>query len=170
MKATTKLLLFTLLLGFIINLPLRANDIRQAKVQDDKNCVTNHNNERKPRAPFSLQDFKVHLMAYISKSASLTPEESKNFFPLFFEMREKCRSIEQQKVRTLRNATQPNMSERDCQHALALIAELNTKATRIEKQYMERLRKIIGAKKLIKAINADHDFGRNFFKRMTKAR
>lgn len=85
-------------------------------------------------------------------------------------MREKCRSIEHQKVRTLRNATQPNMSERDCQRALALIAELNMKATRIEKQYMERLRKIIGAKKLIKAINADHDFGRNFFKRMTKAR
>lgn len=62
------------------------------------------------------------------------------------------------------------MSERDCQRALALITELNTKATRIEKQYMERLRKIIGAKKLIKAINADHDFGRNFFKRMTKTR
>lgn len=170
MKATTKLLLFTLLLGFIINLPLQANDIRQIKVQDDKNCVTHHNDERRPRTPFSPQDFRADLMAYITKGANLTPEESKSFFPLFFEMREKCRNIEHQKERTLRNASQQNMSERDCQRALTQTTELTAKATRIEKQYMERLRKIVGAKKLIKAINADHDFGRNFFKRMTKAK
>lgn len=169
MKATTKLLLFTLLLLLANTLPLRANNSHQIKVNDNKTCVANYS-ERKPRPPFSPQDFKADLMAHITQRAGLTPEESKTFFPLFFEMREKCRNIEHQKERTLRNATQPNMSERDCQRALTLTAELNAKAARTEKQYMERLRKIVGAKKLIKAINADHDFGRNFFRRMTKTK
>lgn len=168
MKATTKLFLFTLLLMLPTSLALPAKNIHQIKVHDEKDCVTN--NEQKPRAPFGPQNFKADLMAHIAKSASLTSEESKMFFPLFFEMREKCRNIEHQKERTLRNATQPNMSERDCQRALTLTTELNAKAVRTEKQYMERLRKMVGAKKLIKAINADHDFGRNFFRRMTNAK
>lgn len=157
----------TLLIGFILcSIPLQANTIGQISVQDDKTCAKGIG-DKKPHN-FNPQTFKANLMAYITQNAGLNADESKRFFPLFFEMREKGRAIEHQKERALRSAAQQNMSEKDCQRVLAQNAELNAKAVRIEKQYMERLCKIVGSQKLIKAINADHDFGRNFFKRITR--
>ena len=51
---------------------------------------------------------------------------------------------------------------------LAEVAELQKKSLRIEQQYCTRLRKIVGACKLVKAINAERAFGRKAFKKMTK--
>ena len=59
-------------------------------------------------------------------------------------------------------------SEYDCQRVLAEVAELQKKSLRIEQQYCTRLRKIVGACKLVKAINAERAFGRKAFKKMTK--
>lgn len=83
-------------------------------------------------------------------------------------MREKQRNLEHQKGRALRRAAEHNMNEYDCQRVLAEVAELQKKSLRIEQQYCTRLRKIVGACKLVKAINAERAFGRKAFKKMTK--
>ena len=60
------------------------------------------------------------------------------------------------------------MAERDCKRVLNEMQELDKKSARIEAQYMARLQKMIGARKLLKAIDADKRFGRRLFKQMTK--
>lgn len=138
----------------------------------------NHpNNERKTQCAsqgekgprdFKPEQFRRDLMAFVSRAAGFTAEESKVYFPLFFEMKDKQRSIEHQKGHALRQAARKNMNERDCQRVLREMAALNAKSQRIEKQFMDQMQKRLGAKKLVKAINADRDFGRNLFRKMTK--
>lgn len=124
-------------------------------------------NNRPPRK-FNPEQFRRDLTEYITKAAGFTPAEARTFFPLFFEMREKQRNLEHQKGRALRHAAEHNMNEYDCQRVLAEVAELQKKSLRIEQQYCTRLRKIVGARKLVKAISAERAFGRKAFKRMTK--
>lgn len=117
---------------------------------------------------FNPEKFRNDMMVYVSRAVGFTAKESKLYFSLFFEMKDKQRSIERQKGRALQRAANPNVTERDCQRVLNEIEELNAKSQRIEKQFMDRMRKRFGAKKLVKAIHADREFGRNFFRRMTK--
>ena len=117
---------------------------------------------------FNPEQFRRELTEHITKAAGFTPAEARTFFPLFFEMREKQRNLEHQKGRALRRAAEHNMNEYDCQRVLAEVAELQKKSLRIEQQYCTRLRKIVGACKLVKAINAERAFGRKAFKKMTK--
>ena len=80
------------------------------------------------------------------------------------------RNIERQKERALRTAAKNNMAERDCQRVLNEWQELDKKSSRIEAQYMARLQKMVGARKLLKPIDADRRFGRRMFKQLTKAK
>ena len=43
---------------------------------------------------FDPQEFRAHLEGFISKEAGLTASEGKAFFPLFHEMKEKQRKIQ----------------------------------------------------------------------------
>lgn len=124
--------------------------------------------EKTPPRNFNPEQFRRDLMVYVARVAAFTVDEGKIYFPLFFEMKDKQRSIEHQKGRALRQAANANMTERDCQRVLNEVEALNAKSQRIEKQFMDSMRKKIGAKKLVKAINADREFGRIFFKQMTK--
>ena len=73
-------------------------------------------------------------------------------------MKDKQRALERQKNRTLRSASESDKNEKDCERVLELIEKLETKSLRIEKDYMKRLRSIVGARKLVKAMAADRVF------------
>ncbi len=126
-----------------------------------------------PRPPrdgknFDPERFKRELSDFITREAGLTPAEARAFLPVYFEMKEKQRNIEHQKGRSLRNAAEKNMDQRDCKRVLNELAELEKKSLRIENQYMQRLEAIVGARKLVKAIDADRKFGRHAFKQMVR--
>ena len=124
-------------------------------------------NNRPPRK-FNPEQFRRDLTEHITKAAGFTPAEARTFFPLFFEMREKQRNLEHQKGRALRRAASQNTNDYESLRLLAEVAELAEQSFSIEQQYCTRLRKIVGACKLVKAINAERAFGRKAFKRMTK--
>lgn len=119
---------------------------------------------------FNKEKFVRDLSEFIAKEAGMKKAESREFLPIFFEMRESMRNIERQKERALRTAAKNNMAERDCQRVLNEWQELDKKSSRIEAQYMARLQKMVGARKLLKAIDADRRFGRRMFKQLTKAK
>lgn len=159
--------LLVLTLCFSLSLSLKAAPL--IPPPETKSCCT----QQRPRQGDESREqererFMRDLSAYISREAGFTEKESKKFFPVFFEMREKMRSLEHQKSRALRLAAEKNMNERDSQRVLEETARLDKKSLRIEAQYMERLRKMVGARKLLKAIDADRSFGRKVFKQMTK--
>lgn len=127
---------------------------------------------RPPRHPnnkrFSPEQFCKDLGAYIAREAGMSPSEAKAFMPVFLEMKDKQRAIERQKANAISKAATQNMSEKDCKRILNDINELSKKAQRIEVQYQQRLVRIVGTQKFIKAIHAERNFGRSFFRKITR--
>lgn len=163
MKLVTKLLLSLL---FVAAQPV----VLMAEEPDDA-CAQQQQKDKdksKDKRKFDADKFKRDLSMHIVREASLTPAEADKFFPVFFEQKEKLRGIERQKNNTLKKGSQKNMSERDCQRILDEIAELDKKSARVEKQYVDRMRKIVGARKVVKVYLAEKSFGRKMFHQMTK--
>jgi len=114
-----------------------------------------------------FDDFKRDLQAFIIREAGLSESEARAFFPIYFEMKEKLRNIGHQRGRAIRKAVEGNMNERDCQRVFNEVIAFDKKSQRVEAQYLERLKKIVGARKLLKVIDADRRFGRKVLKKMT---
>lgn len=123
---------------------------------------------RGDRPRFDGERFKQELTAYVTREAGLTAAEAKQFFPLFFEMKEALRNLEHQKGQALRQAATAHMTERDCQRVLQVVANLDQKRERMEANYVKRLTRIVGARKMVKVLHADRMFGRHVFKKMTR--
>jgi len=161
MTQTIKQYLLLLLFLFALLPVSTAANLAQ---RPDKPAPTRRDSPRpdEPRKGQFIEELKQHII----REAHLTPQEAGQFFPVFFEMREKQRNIDRQKNKTLEQAAKKNMNERDCKRVLDEVNKLNKKAQRIEEEYMQRLTKLIGAKKLVKALQADREFGRDVFKKM----
>lgn len=124
--------------------------------------------QRGDRPPFDRERFIQELSAYITREAGLTAREAQQFFPVFFEMKEAQHSLERQKGQALRQAATTHMTERDCQRVLDLASRLDQKAQRLDAAYIRRLTRIVGARKVVKALAADRKFGRRMFHKMTR--
>lgn len=148
-------------------LPLRVTAYAPS-VQGEPPVCCGQKGERKKPHRFNPAKFRQELSAFVTREAGLSDREAKAFFPAFFEMKEKVRSLEHQKGRALRQAATGHMSEKDCQRVLKGISALDKKVVRVEEQYTGRLSKIIGARKLVKVMSADRKFGRRMFRMMTK--
>ena len=67
---------------------------------------------------FDPQEFRAHLEGFISKEAGLTASEGKAFFPLFHEMKEKQRKIQDEIFRLKRNSPAGNASDKEFANAI----------------------------------------------------
>lgn len=134
----------------------------------DKVCYE-HQQQPQRRGPqaFRPEKFKKDLQAHIRRQAELTQEEARQFFPIFFEMKDKLRNLDHQKNRALRRAAKAGGSEADCKRVMALQVQLNRKRNKVYEEYTERLAKVVSYRKLVKACEADQSFGRKMFRQMT---
>ena len=115
---------------------------------------------------FDFEQFRKDLTKHISTRAGFTAKEAQAFFPLFFEMKAKQRSYMRKTVRAYRRVEKEDLKEKECQKILREVENLESKKDEMERTYMQRLEKAVGAKKLMKALNADHEFGRKMFHNM----
>lgn len=159
MKTITKLLLALLFMA--------AHPAAVLADVPDEPCGQ-HQQKGKDKRKFDPEKFKRDLSMHIVREAGLTPAEADKFFPVYFERKEKLRGLERQKSNTLKKGSQKSMSERDCQRILDEMAELEKKTQRVEKQYVDRMRKIIGARKMVKVFLAEKSFGKKMFHQMTR--
>ena len=123
--------------------------------------------QRGQRATFDREKFRQDITTYIAREASLTHAEAKAFFPVFFEWKEKARDLQHKRDRALRQAAKGAASEKDCLRALKQVKEFDKQMQRLNEHYTDRLVQLVGARKCVKAINAEHHFGRKMFKQMT---
>ena len=110
---------------------------------------------------FSPEKFEADLRCYITKEASLTPQEADKFFPIFREMREKQRAI-YDKMRKL-GMNKPSDDEA-CKQAIIEYDKLNLELRQLDVTYHKRMLKVIPASKLYSVINAENGFHRQMMK------
>lgn len=101
--------------------------------------------------------------AYITQRIGLTPEEAEKFWPVYREYGEKRRELRQQ-MRMLRR------TETQDQAILARELELKQQELDLEKDYTERLGKIIPAEKLVALRQAEADFRKLLLRQVQQRR
>ncbi len=110
---------------------------------------------------FSPEKFEADLRCYITKEASLTPQEADKFFPIFRVMREKQRAI-YDKMRKL--GMNKSSDEEACKQAIIEYDKLNLELRQLDVTYHKRMLKVIPASKVYAVMNAENGFHRQMMK------
>ena len=122
---------------------------------------------RIPQMRFDPQRFQADLEQFITREAGLTPMEASAFFPVYREMLNKQRALY---MRAGRNGFVKPTDDASCRKAILQRDELELQIKEIQKKYHERFLKILSAKKVFEAINAEDRFHRQSFQRFAGRR
>ena len=120
------------------------------------------------RPSFDREEFISKRNTYITKTVELTTEEAAVFIPLDndlmrrkFELGRDCSKIE----RELRDKKEKKKDEKDEYNKLLKCREeAKEKRDQLDKEYLEKFKKILSAEKILKYERADRDFFDEFFR------
>lgn len=121
--------------------------------------------EKREQGRFEREAFEAKRNAYITAELELTPEEAEQFIPLCDELRKKkfeLGRVNRRLMKEIRHKEKP--TEADYLKVLEGNLDIKIQEAQLEKEYFERFKKILSAKKLYKYRNAEYKFVRNFMK------
>ena len=116
---------------------------------------------------FSPEKFEADLRSFITKEASLTPQEADKVFPVFRELREKQRAI-YDKMRKM-GMDKPQGDEA-CKDAIVEYDKLNLELRQLEVNYHKKMLKLVSASKVYDMIKAENRFHRQMMKGWQRGR
>ena len=114
----------------------------------------------------SKKEFRDRQAAFIAEKAQLTQEESADFFPVYFELQDKKKKINERLVQAIRNNRNQETSEKEYDEMINLWLDVREDQTELETTYTKKFRQILSAEKLFKVMHAEMRFHRNMMKIM----
>lgn len=124
--------------------------------------------EGKGGPKFNPQEFRRDFEKFVTKRAGLSEKDAKAFFPLFHEMKRQQRDIHGKIRRSMKRVGEKNLPEKDCQRILTEVFRLRKQNAELEQAYYAKFRKILSARDLLKVMEAEHQFGKERFKKGPK--
>lgn len=118
-------------------------------------------NATEPQVKFSPEKFQAELEQFITREASLTPEECAKFFPLYREMQQKQRAVYKQMRELGRNKP---ADEASCKQAVQKRDALELEQKRIQQTYHDKFFRVLPASKVYDVIRAEDRFHRFAFR------
>ncbi len=108
-------------------------------------------------------------VTFLTNKMKLTPEQSKQFWPVYNEM-EKEKETNQQAIVQLRSSVKPDASEDEIKNALRQLADLHMKEVDITKKQMERFLKVVGTRQTALFYKGEIDFRRQIIREWREQR
>ena len=116
---------------------------------------------------FSPEKFEADPRCFITKEASLTPQEADKLFPVFREMREKQRVI-YDKMRKL--GMNKASDDEACKQFIIEYDKLNLELGQLDVTYHKKMMKLIPACKVYAVMKAEKRFHRQMMKGWQRGR
>lgn len=101
--------------------------------------------------------------AFISKRLELTPAEAEKFWPVYNEYNDKMQAIKKNLRQAYKNRVEP-LSEKDAEELYKLDIQSHQAEADVYRQYSEKLKAIIGVKKMIVLHLAEDAFRKELIK------
>lgn len=120
-------------------------------------------------AGFNKQEFRQRMQEFITKEANLTEEESKAFFPIFNEYKDKQRQINMS-INKLKKTAPTNGDEKTYEEHLMQMARLNAEMAGLDSVYYKKIFKAIPAEKFFKILNIEDRMHRNMLQNYNRPR
>ena len=119
---------------------------------------------------FSPAEYAKQQQEFFTKNAELTPAEAEAFFPVYNELQQKKRELNREIRRIMRQEPGTQVSEEQSLKAIDAQADANIKIAELEKEYLQKFKKILPASKILKIQNAEEQFNSQILKDIQQSR
>lgn len=96
-------------------------------------------------------------VTYINENVGLTSSEAEKFWPVYNEYNEKIKSIRRNLRKSYKNRSE-TLSDKEAEQLSILFVQSKQAEADVHRQYYEKLKAIIGAKKLVFLHQAEEEF------------
>ncbi len=135
--------------------------------QQPRPNVGNANNNGGQR--FSIDEYRKRQKDFFTKRANLTEQEAEKFFPVYNELQQKKMQINHQSRQAAVRQQQP-LNEEECLKAIDALADAEIRIAQLEKEYLEKFKKILPASKILAIQRAEDQFNSELVKEMQRSR
>lgn len=110
------------------------------------------------------EEFRAKQQAFITQSAELTPQEAEAFFPLYFELQDRKKELNDEVWRLLKQGRDGEASEKQYEEIMEGVYDTRIAIDRLEKSYYEKFKKVLTFKKIFMVQRAEMRFHREVLK------
>lgn len=114
----------------------------------------------------SPEEFRTKQQAFITEKAELTKQEAAKFFPIYFELQDKKKELNDKAWRLMRDGKKENTTEAQYDDILEGVYDTRIASAKLEQSYFERFKKILSCKKIFLIQKAEMRFHRELLKGM----
>ena len=116
------------------------------------------------KSKYSKSEFRAKKQAYMAEKAGLTEEESEKFFPLYFEFQDKKKEINKDAWETAKKGIKPDTTDQEYKEIIDNFITDQEAIAKLEREYIEKYRKVLSDKKIYMLYWAEIKFSRNMLK------
>ena len=116
----------------------------------------------------SREEFRAKQQAFITQHAGLTKEEADKFFPVYFELQDRKKQLNDEAWDLLRKGKDDNTTDAQYGEILEGVYDARMASDRLDKTYLEKFRKILPYKKIYLVQRAEMRFQRELLKGMQR--
>ena len=116
----------------------------------------------------SPDEFRTKQKAFIIEKAGLTNEEAAKFFPLYFELQDRKKQLNDEAWTLLRKGKDKETTEAQYQEILEGVYDARIASDRLDKTYFDKFKKILSYKKIYLVQRAEMRFHRELLRGMHK--
>ena len=116
----------------------------------------------------SREEFRAKQQAFITQHAGLTKEEADKFFPVYFELQDRKKQLNDEAWDLLRKGKDEKTTEAQYGEILEGVYDARMSADRLDKNYLAKFKKILSYKKIYLVQRAEMRFQRELLKGMQR--
>lgn len=118
------------------------------------------------KSGFSKEEFRARQESYLTQKAELTKEEAAKFFPIYFELQDRKKAVNDEGWNQIRKGKDPKTTEAEYEQIVDNIVKTRIDADKLDLEYLQKFKKILSAKKIYKLQRAEMKFHRDILKIM----
>lgn len=112
----------------------------------------------------SPEEFRAKQKAFIIEKAGLNKEEAAKFFPVYFELQDKKKALNDKAWGLLRKGKDDKTTEAQYAEILKGVYDARSASDKLERDYYEKFKKILSNKKIYMVQKAEMCFHRELLK------
>lgn len=116
------------------------------------------------RPKFNKEKFRFRQEAFITEKASLTPQEAKQFFPLYFELQDKKEKCNHEAWEQRKKGNRKDLTENEYAHIIEGTIQARITTDKLDLEYLKKYKKFLTAKKIFEIQQAEVWFHRELIK------
>lgn len=120
----------------------------------------------KKKNGFTKEEFRSRQEAYLTEKADLTKEEASQFFPLYFELQDRKKAVNDEGWKQVNKGKDPKTTDAEYEQIIDNIVKARIDADKLDLEYLQKFKKILSAKKIYKLQRAEMKFHRDILKIM----